>query len=326
MQRRDFVTLLGWSAFWWPLEVRAQQPARPVIGWLNATSPGGPYDQYVAEFLEGLRETGYVEGRNVAIDYRWAYDQSDRLPVLAAELVRKKVSVIFANTPAVPSAKASTTTTPIVFYSAIDPVQSGLVTSLNRPGGNITGVSSVNIEIGPKRLELLHHVLPAGSPMILLINPNNPGNAAFNLKGLPEAAKTLGRQIDVLNASTASEFETVFARAVNLRAGLVIGPDALFVSRSEQLGALSLRYGVPAIFQYREFTAAGGLMSYGSYISEGYRLAGIYVGRVLNGEKPAELPVQQSTRVELIINLKTAKALGLTLPNEILARADEVVE
>jgi putative tryptophan/tyrosine transport system substrate-binding protein len=326
MNRRDFITLLGGTAAAWPLAVRAQQRAMPVIGWLNATSPGGPYDQYVAAFLEGLREMGYVEGRNVAIDYRWAYDQSDRLPALAAELTRENVSVIFANTPAVPSAKAATNTTPIVFYSAVDPVQSGLVTSLSRPGGNITGVSSVNIEIGPKRLELLHQVLPASSPMVLLINLNNPGNAAFNLKGVREAARILGRQIEVLDASTEGEFESVFTRAVNLRAGLVIGPDALFVSRSEQLGALSLRYGVPAIFQYREFTAAGGLMSYGSYISEGYRLAGVYVGRVLKGEKPAELPVQQATKVELIINLKTARALGLSVPLPLVGRADEVIE
>ena len=324
MRRRAFITFLG-GAVAWPA-ARGQQPAMPVVGWLNATSPGGPYDRYVAAFLEGLREMGYVEGRNVAIDYRWAYVQSDRLPALAAELARKNVSVIFANTPAVLSAKAATTTTPIVFYSAIDPVQSGLVTSLNRPGGNITGVSSVNIEMGPKRLELLHQVLPAGSPIALLINPNNPGNVAFNLKGLPEAAKILGRQIDVLNASTAGEFEPAFTRAMNLRAGLAIGPDAFFVSRSEQLGALSLQYGVPAIFLYREFTAAGGLMSYGSYITEGYRLAGVYVGRVLKGEKPAELPVQQSTRVELIINVKTAKALGITFPISLFGRADEVIE
>jgi putative tryptophan/tyrosine transport system substrate-binding protein len=323
MRRREFIGLIGCAAAW-PRTARAQKPA--VIGWLNATSPGGPYEQYVAAFLQGLREVGYVEGRNVAIDYRWAYDQTDRLPALAAELVRANVSVIFANTPAAPAAKAATSTMPIVFYTAVDPIESGLVTSLNRPGGNLTGISSLNIDVGPKRLALLHQLLPTDSTMVLLINPTNPTNVEFNLKGLPEAARMLGRRIDVLHASTEREFETIFTTLAKLKAGLVIGPDPLFVSRSVQLAALSLRHGVPTIFQYREFTAAGGLMSYGSYLSDGYRLAGIYVGRIINGEKPADLPVQQSTTVELIINMKSAKALGLTIPETLLATADVVIE
>jgi putative ABC transport system substrate-binding protein len=328
MQRRSFLTLLSTSAAAaWPFSARAQQVAVPVIGWLNGTSPGGPYVGYVAAFLQGLRETGFVDGRNVAIEYRWAHDQPDRLAALADELVRNRVSVIFANTPAALPAKRATTTTPIVFYTAIDPVENGLVGSLNRPGGNVTGVSGLNTEVGPKRLELLHELLPKSATMALLVNPTNPVNVDFNSRGLREAARILGLQLHVLHASTERDFDTVFATLAQLRAdGLVIGPDPLFVSRTESLAALALRHAVPTIFQYREFTQAGGLMSYGSSITDGYRLAGVYTGRILKGENPASLPVQQATKIELIVNMKTAKALGLTFPTTILVRADEVIE
>jgi putative ABC transport system substrate-binding protein len=324
MRRREFVTLLGGAAVGLPIAARAQQPKIPVIGFLeNASSTENP--DRLAAFREGLRDTGYVEGRNVAVEYRWAEGQYDRLPSLAADLLGRRVAVIAASGAAVPVAKAATTTIPIVFLLAVDPVASGVVASLSRPGGNLTGVSTLGVDVGPKRLELLHEFVPRATDLALLVNPTNPFAAPLS-KDLQAAAQLLGLQLHVLNASTEQDIDAAFAtmdqRGVG---GLVITPDGFFISRREQLAALSLRHALPAVFQYRDFAAAGGLMSYGG-TTDSFRLVGVYVGRILNGEKPGDLPVQQSTKVELIINLKTAKALGLTVPLTLLDRADEVIE
>jgi putative tryptophan/tyrosine transport system substrate-binding protein len=311
----------------WPLAVRAQQPAMPVVGFINAAAAQS-YKQQLSAFLKGLSEAGYVDGRNVTIEYRWAEEQTDRLPAMAADLVRRQVAVIAASsTPAVLAAKAATTTIPIVFEMGADPVQLGLVPSLNRPRGNITGVTQTNQEMAPKRLQLLHELLPATRVMALLVNPAYPTVAETDTKGVQAAARTLGLELHILNASTERDFDGVFARLIKLRAGgLVIGGSAFLRSSSDQLAALTVRHAVPAIFFGREFAVAGGLLSYGTDIPEAYRLAGIYTGRVLKGDKPADLPVQQATKVELIINLRTAKALGITVPNTLIGRADEVIE
>jgi len=324
MRRRTFIAGLCVTAAW-PLAARAQQPM-PVIGFLNVASPEG-YANYVAAFRAGLKEGGYIEGQNVAIEYRWAEGHYDRLPEMAADLVRRKVSVIVANTPANLAAKKATDTIPVVFTTASDPVQIGLVSSFSRPGGNVTGVSQLNVTLGPKRLELAHELMPAAIVVALLVNPSDPARAETLSGEVQAAADHLGLQLHILRAGTEPEIETAFAGFAQLKAGvLVIGGDAFFNSRSKLLAELSLRYAVPAIYEYSEFTNAGGLMSYSGSINESYRWAGIYTGRILKGAKPADLPVQRSTTVELIVNLKSAKALGITVPLSLLGRADQIIE
>jgi putative ABC transport system substrate-binding protein len=326
VKRRAFITLLGGAAAAWPLAARAQQPALPVVGFLSPNLPGADTHREAA-FRQGLRETGYVEGQNVAIEYRWAEGQYDRLPALAADLVRRQVTVLAAvGNVTVLAAKTATTTIPIVFQTGADPVKTGLVASLNRPGGNLTGVSMLNSELTPKRLELLHELVPTATVIAFLVNPTNPDPNPAN-DSFQAAARSLGVQLPIVQASSERDFDAVFATLVQLRAGgLMIRSDGLFNSRSDQLGALAIRHAVPTVFQYREFAAAGGLISYGGSSTDGYHLVGVYTGRILKGEKPADLPVQQSTKIELIINLKTAKALGLTVPLALLTRADEVIE
>jgi putative ABC transport system substrate-binding protein len=324
MKRREFITLLGGAAAW-PFAARAQPPAMPVIGFLRNTLIGQNVE---SAFRQGLGETGFVEGRNVAIEYRWAENRYDRLPVLVAELVERRVAVIVAigPFPLAAAAKAAGSTIPVVFGISEDPVKFGLVASLDRPGGNLTGVTVLNAETAQKRLELMHELIPAARDIALLINPTNPATE-YQLKDLQSASRALGVKLHVFQASAEHEFDTAFATLTRLRpGGLVVVTDGLFVARSEQLAALALRNAIPAVFQYREFTAAGGLMSYGGSNTEEYRLAGAYTGRILKGEKPSNLPVQRTTKVELILNLKTAKALGLTFPLSLLGRADEVIE
>jgi len=329
MRRREFVIGIGLTgaAIARPLPIRAQQSAMPVIGFLNgASSDGIPFA--TTAFRQGLRETGYVEGQNVAIEYRWADNQLDRLAPMMADLVRRQAAVIVAcGTPATLAAKAVATTIPVVFETSADPIQLGLVASLDRPGGNATGVTQLNVEVAPKRLELLHELLPAARVIALLVNPTDPPLAEPQTRAALSAAQALGLEVHVLNASSEPDFDAVFANLIRLRAsGLVIGGDAFFTSRSKQLAALAIHHAVPAVYQWREFAAAGGLMSYGSNIIDTHRLAGALAGRILKGDKPADLPVQQATKVELYINLKTAKALGITFPLTLLGRADEVFE
>jgi putative tryptophan/tyrosine transport system substrate-binding protein len=325
MRRREFITLLGAAAAW-PLAARAQQPAMPVIGMLLSGSRAST-DRTLRAFHRGLAESGYMEARNVAVEYRWAEDRNERFPQLAADLVQRGVSVIAAiGSPAVVAAKATTATIPIVFYVGVDPVSFGLVESLNRPGGNLTGVTNFSLQMGPKRLELLADLLGSRKVVGILLNPRRD-RSETELQDLLQAAHTLGFQPHVLYAGADQEFEAVFATLTRLGAGgLAISGDPFFNTRAEHLGALSLKHALPTIYQAREFTAAGGLISYGSSFAELYRLAGVYAGQILKGENPADLPVQQPTKLELVINLKTAKALGLDVPPTLVARADEVIE
>jgi putative ABC transport system substrate-binding protein len=327
MKRREFISLLGNAAATWPLAARAQQPAMPVIGYLGAQSPAA-FASRVRAFREGLGEAGFSEGRNVAIEFRWAEGQHDRLSALAEDLVGRQVTVIVApgGAPAALAAKSVTKTIPIVFEMGADPIAIGLVGSLNRPGGNLTGVSSLNVEVTPKRLELLREVIPAAAVVAVLINPTSP-TADSQLRSLQATNRALGLQLHVLHASAIREFDSVFATLLELRAaGLVVTSDGFFGTHGEQLAALTVRHAVPAIHQSRDFSIGGGLMSYGGNFVESHRQTGVYAGRILKGENPAELPVQLVTKVELFINLKTAKTLGVTVPLPLLGRADEVIE
>ena len=326
MKRREFITLVGGAASVWPLGVHAQQAAMSVIGFLSAVSPG-PFAQRLAAFRQGLNETSAIEGQNVAIEYRWAEDQYDRLPALATDLVRRRVVVIVAYTDAAAlAAKAATATIPIVFLSGTDPVKLGLVESLARPGENITGVNWFGIDLVPKQLSLLHELVPNAAVIALLVDLNVP-DAAPRVSEVQTAARALGLQLVVLNARTASDIDTAFASLVRERASaLLVGAGAFFVSRRNQIIALAARHAIPAIYGFREFSADGGLVSYGNDISDASRRAGTYTGRILKGDRPADLPVERTTKFELVINLKTAKALGLNVPLGLQQRADELIE
>src|SRR5215475_7044621 len=326
MRRREFVSLA--MSLVWPLAAYPQSASMPVIGFLDPRSPN-VIPKLLRAFREGLKETAHAEGENVSVEYRWAEDQIDQLPTFAGDLVRRQVAVIAApgSIAAVLAAHAATTTIPIVFGTATDPVQLGLVTSLSRPGGNMTGVINLALEVGPKRLELLHEMLPAATTMALLVNPGSPALSEPATRDAQAAARLLGINLHVLHAKTALDFDNVFTALIHMRAGgLVIGADALFTGRAQELAALALRHRVPAIYQYPEFTAGGGLMSYGGSIRDTFHQVGLYVGRILNGEKPANMPVAQSTKAELLVNLTTAKTLGLAVSPALLARADEVIE
>ena len=329
MRRRDLIAALGGAAVAWPLAAYAQQSAMPVVGFLNPASPQS-YPRPLAAFLKGLAEAGYIDGQNITIQYRWAEGHNDRLPALAADLVRSHVSVIAATTTAAAlAAKAATSTIPVVFETGSDPIKLGLVASLSRPGGNITGAASMSVEvIAAKGLELLHELLPAARVIALLVNPTNPTVAEPQEREVLAAARALGLEVRVLQAANSErDFDGVFAKLLELHAaGLVISADALFTSQSQQLAALAVRHAVPAVHARREFAMAGGLLSYGSEITDSYRVAGFYTGRILKGDKPADLPVQQATKVELVINLKAAKALGIAIPLSLSGRADELIE
>jgi putative ABC transport system substrate-binding protein len=327
VRRRDLFAVVAGAAVAWPLALRAQQKAMPVIGYLSGASPG-PYAPFVAAFHQGLSATGYVEGQNLAIEYRWAEGHYDRLPALAADLVGRKVDLLAASggSVSVRAAKSATSTIPIVFTSGDDPVATGLVASLARPGGNLTGVSFLDVELNPKRLELLSELVPQAREIALLVNPNN-SNAGRTMREVQEAARAKGVQLPILKASTEGEIDAAFTTLVQLQAGaLLVAGDPFFFTRREQLAALASRHAVPAIYEARESVVAGGLICYGASFTSVYRQLGIYAGKILKGEKPADLPVQQPTTFELIINLKTAKALGLTVPQALLMRAHEVIE
>jgi len=331
MKRREFISLLGGAAasyVSWPLAARAQQPGKlPTIGFVGSDSPD-LYADRLRAFRLGLKSTGFIEGQIVAIEYRWAEGRNDNLPALTTDLVHRQVAVIVApTTPSVLAAKAATETIPIVFFVAGDPVDLGLVASLGRPSGNLTGATTLTLEVGPKWLQLLHEMVPNATSLALLINPTSPNLAETQSRDLQTAARSRGLQLHVLRASSDADFETAFESVARLRAaGLVISSDSFFFSRSNQLATLAARHAVPTIFGFREFVAAGGLMSYGGSLAESFRWVGVYAGRIVKGEKPADLPVQQSTKIELFINLKTAQALGLEVPPTLLTRADEVIE
>ena len=328
MNRRDFITLLGGVAAVWPLAARSQQPAMPVVGFLGTSSLEKSGGGSLLAFKRGLAETSYVEDRNVTIEYRWADDQYDRLPALALELVRRRVAVLAApGSPAALPAKAATTVIPIVFMIGSDPVELGLVASLNRPGGNLTGVAYLNVEVAPKRLELLHEFVPTAKSIALLINSANPVTAAAQVKELQAVVPTLGVHLLVVNASNPIEIEDAFATLVRDRVdALQIGVDPLFGNHSDQIVALATRNKIPTIYPWREFTAAGGLMNYGSSIPDAFRQVGVYTGQIMKGASPADLPVQRPTKLRFVINLKAARALGIEFPARLLAIADEVIE
>ena len=325
MRRRDFITLIGGAAVAWPLAARAQQPAMPVIGFLRSTSLADS-THLVTAFRDGLKETGFVEGQNVAIEYRYAEGRNDRLPALVADLIDRRVAVIVGNNLATRAAKAATSTVPIVFAYGGDPVIDGFVASLNRPGGNITGVVFIEGVLGAKRLEMLRQIVPKATTIAVLVSSDS-AEAVAERSDVQAAAQVLGQLLIILDVSSDREIETAFATFVQRGAGaLLVGTGAFMYSHRERLVALAARHALPASYSLREFADAGGLMSYSASITDAYHQAGIYAGRVLKGEKPADLPVMQSTKFEFVINLKTAKALGLTVPPTLLARADEVIE
>ena len=327
MRRREFITLLGGAAVSWPLAARAQQPTMPVTGFLHPTSLDA-YADRLRPFREGLKDAGFIEGENVAIEYRWAENQTDRLPALAAELARRQVAVIAApGPPAALAAKAATTTIPIVFLMNEDPVRLGLVASLARPGGNLTGINIFSAELAAKRLDLLRELVPGAARVGVLVNPVNATTTESTLRDVEPAARAIGLQIQVLNASTSREIDAAFATFVRERPDAVfVGADSFFVSRRVQLTNLAVRHAVPAIYSARDFAEVGGLMSYGASLTDASRQMGVYTGRILKGAKPADLPVVQSTKFELVINAQTARMLGLTVPDKLLAAADEVIE
>ena len=326
MSRREFIKLLGGTAAIWPLAARAQQPAIPVIGFINSASPD-EYAPFLAAFRQGLKEAGTIEGQNATIEYHWAEGQYDRLPAMAADLVHRKVTVIAAtSTPAAQAAKAATATIPIVFTTADDPIRLGFVASLNRPGGNMTGVANLLVDLGTKQLGLLRELAPGTTTIVALANPNFIGTER-QLKDVEAAVRALGLQFTVLRAATEPEINSAFASMTQFTgAALIVAADPFLIAYRDHVVALAARHAIPAIYSVRNFAVAGGVMSYGTDLADSYRQAGIYTGRIIRGEKPADLPVQQSTKFEFVINLKTAKALGLTVPPTLLARADEVIE
>jgi ABC-type uncharacterized transport system substrate-binding protein len=328
MKRREFITLLGGAAAAWPVAAWAQQSAMPAIGFLGIRTPV-ELEHLVAAFRQGLKEVGYVEGQNVEIEYRWAENQIERLPMLAVELAGRRVAVIAATGGGVSAlaAKAATTTIPIVFVTGdVDPVKSGLVASLNRPGGNITGISPFSLVLAAKRLQLLHELIPAASVIGFLVNPSNPASES-ETRDVQSAASALGLQLHIANANNERDLDAAFITLIRQQIGaLILGSDALFLTRREPLIALTARHAVPAVYFYREFVTDGGLLSYGPSLADGYRLVGVYIGRILKGERPADLPIMQPTKFDLVINLKTAKALGIDVPEKFLALTDEVIE
>jgi putative ABC transport system substrate-binding protein len=327
MRRRDFITLVGGAAAVLPLAARAQQSAMPVVGFLNGSSAGG-YAKFLSEFRRGLNSMGFVEGQSVVVEYRWADGHYERLPELAADLIRRNVAVIAAtSTPAALVAAKATKTIPVVFTSGSDPVELGLVTNIARPGGNVTGATQITMEVGPKRVELLHQLLPKATVVAIAVNPDNAAVATVQIQHAQDAARALGLKLEVIRARTEEEFDKALADLPQRAGGLVIGAgDSFFLSQSAKLAEIAVRHKVPAIFHGREFAVAGGLISYGASVAESYLLAGVYTGRILRGEKPGDLPVQRSSKLEIFVNLKTAKALDIPIPQGLIITADEVFE